>query len=82
MRLKDFLTEEEDMKLQELKVELIDAPNDKERTQIMTEIDDIFNTARSRYHALINGKDEQAASYEIIRPSPYIGVTVNKEQSI
>jgi hypothetical protein len=51
-RLKDLLTEEEDIKLQELKMELLVAPNDKVRTMIMTQINEILDSAENRYNKL------------------------------
>lgn len=51
MRLKDILTKEEDIKLQELKVDLLDAPNGKVRKLIVAEIDEIFETAKRRYYS-------------------------------
>lgn len=64
MRLKDFLTEEEDTKLEQLKSELLDAPNDKVRTLILAQIDEILDAARSRYNALFTSSEEQATTYE------------------
>lgn len=52
MRVKDLLTEEEDIKLQELKMELITAPNDKVRTMIMKQINEILDSAETRYNTL------------------------------
>ncbi|MEK3992756.1 hypothetical protein [Robertmurraya sp. FSL R5-0851] len=51
-RLKDLLTEEEDIKLQELKMELLAAPNEKVRTIIMTQINEILDSAENRYKTL------------------------------
>lgn len=50
IRLKDLLTEEEDIKLQQLKEELLDAPNDKVRTLIMAQINEILDAAESRFN--------------------------------
>lgn len=63
MRLKDILTEEEDNKVQELKMELLDAHNDREREMILEEIDEIFEAAKRRYYSTIGNK-EQAATVE------------------
>lgn len=63
MRFKDILTEEEDKKIQELKMDLLDAPNERVRTLILDEIDEIFETARHRYYSTIGNK-EQAATVE------------------
>jgi hypothetical protein len=52
IRLKDLFTEEEDIKLQQLKEELLDAPNDKVRTLIMEQINEILDAAESRYNTL------------------------------
>lgn len=52
--LKDLLTVEEDMKLQDFKMELLDAPNDKVRNMIMTQISEIFVSAENRYSTLDN----------------------------
>lgn len=51
-RLKDYITEEEDVILQQLKEELLDAPNDKVRTLIMGQINEILDAAESRYNTL------------------------------
>ncbi len=52
MQLKDFLNANELEKFNELQLELLDAHNKKERTLIQAEIDEILNTARSRYESL------------------------------
>lgn len=51
MRLKDILTKEEDLKLQELKMDLFDAPNETVRKLIVAEIDEIFESAKHRYYS-------------------------------
>lgn len=51
MRYKDILTEEEDTKIQDLKMDLLDAPNEKVRKLIVAEIDEIFETAKRRYYS-------------------------------
>lgn len=63
MRLKDILNEEEDKKLQELKMKLLDARSDKQRALIRHEIDQIFNVAKKRYYSSLNGLNEQAAAF-------------------
>lgn len=49
MRLKDILTEEEDNKVEELKMELLDAHNSKERELILAEINEILEASNKRY---------------------------------
>ena len=51
MRLKDILTKEEDIKVEELKMELLDARGDKERNLILKDINEIFETAKRRYYS-------------------------------
>lgn len=51
MRYKDILTEEEDTKIQDLKMDLLDALNEKVRKLIVAEIDEIFETAKRRYYS-------------------------------
>ena len=51
MRYKDILTKEEDMRIQNLKIDLLDAPNEKARNLIIAEIDEIFETAKRRYYS-------------------------------
>ena len=65
MRLKDILTKEEDIKLQELKMDLLDAPNEKIRKLIVSEIDEIFDTAKRRYYSgnlMMNPTGEEESS--------------------
>lgn len=64
MRLKDILTEEEDNKVEELKMELLEAHNEKERQLILAEINEIHETAKKRYYSMLSGNNEQAASLE------------------
>ncbi len=64
MRIKDILTAEEDNKVQELKLELLEAHNEKERSLIMAEIEQIFDSAKKRYYSMLNGTNEQAATNE------------------
>jgi hypothetical protein len=63
MRLKDILTKEEDNRVQALKLELLEAHNQKEAELIMVEINEIFQTAKERYKA-INASEEQAFTKE------------------
>ena len=51
MRLKDILTKEKDLKLQVLKMDLLDASNEKVRKLIVAEIDEIFESAKRRYYS-------------------------------
>lgn len=64
MRLKDILTEEENNKIEELKMELLDAHNETERNLILVEINDIHEAAKQRYYSMLNGNNEQAATLE------------------
>ncbi|AND43047.1 MAG: hypothetical protein ACQEXE_20580 [Bacillota bacterium] len=80
MQLKDFLNANELEKFNELQLELLDAHNKKERILIQAEIDEILNTARSRYESLMSGNKEQASTYELIRAtSPFVRIKGKKE---
>ena len=80
MQLKDFLNANELEKFNELQLELLDAHNKKERTLIQAEIDEILDTARSRYESLMSGNKEQASTYELIRAtSPFVRIKGKKE---
>ncbi|WP_274856910.1 hypothetical protein [Bacillus methanolicus] len=74
MRLKDILTPEEDSRVQELKMELLEAHNKKEAALIKAEIDEIFKTAKERYYSIMNGKKEQASAVERIKTIPIPGL--------
>ncbi|EFV74620.1 hypothetical protein MKY20_24340 [Cytobacillus sp. FSL W8-0315] len=80
MQLKDFLNANELEKFNELQLELLDAHNKKERTLIQAEIDEILNTARSRYESLMSGNKELASTYELIRAtSSFVRIKGKKE---
>jgi hypothetical protein len=73
MQLKDFLNANEFEKFNELQLELLDALNKKERTLIQAEIDQILNSARSRYESLMSGNKEQSLTYELFRETlPFV----------
>ncbi|MFT9494372.1 MULTISPECIES: hypothetical protein [Bacillota] len=78
MRLRDILTEEEDQKVQDLKMELLDAHNEKERQLILEEIKEIFETAKRRFYSNYENK-EQAASVELGTTYPIIHEKSNEQ---
>ncbi|WP_282156327.1 hypothetical protein [Cytobacillus gottheilii] len=61
MRLRDILTEEEDQKVRDLKMELLDAHNETERQMILDEINEVFETAKQRYYS--NFRNEEQAAF-------------------
>jgi hypothetical protein len=65
VRYKDILTEEEAARIQDLKMDLLDAPNEKARKLIVAEIDKIFATAKRRYYSgnlMMNPNGEEESS--------------------
>ncbi len=61
MKLKDFLTGDELTQWLNLEMELLAAHNKKERTHILYEMDELLETARSRYKAYL-AKEESSSS--------------------
>ncbi|KZE67973.1 hypothetical protein AWM68_17525 [Fictibacillus phosphorivorans] len=63
-RMKDILTKEEDQKVNELFIELLDAHSKKEAKLIKKEIDEIYETAKERYFSSLKGNKEQSSTKE------------------
>jgi hypothetical protein len=55
-RLKDILLAEEKEKIDELKVDLLDAWSDRERKSILNEVDYILEQAKNRYYQTLQGE--------------------------
>ena len=52
--LRDIMTEQERREVDELKMDLLDAMNDRERAEIQSDIHKIFEQAKSRYYSKFN----------------------------
>jgi hypothetical protein len=52
--LRDIMTEQERRDVDELKMDLLDAMSDRERAEIQSDIDKIFEQAKSRYYSKFN----------------------------
>ena len=64
MRLLDVLTDEEKQKVDELKLLLMDAFGDKQRAIIVSDINEILDSARARYYEMLKASEEQSATVE------------------
>lgn len=48
--LRDIMTEQEKRELDELKMDLLEAMSSRERAELMSDIDRLFDQAKSRYY--------------------------------
>ncbi|MEM5013944.1 hypothetical protein WKH57_24850 [Niallia taxi] len=62
MRLRDVLTNEEKEKVDELKLLLMDAFGDKQRAIIVSDINEILDSAKARYYEMLKASEEQSAA--------------------
>ncbi|MCM3216815.1 hypothetical protein M3612_20215 [Niallia taxi] len=62
MRLRDVLTNEEKEKVDELKLLLMDAFGEKQRAIIVSDINEILDSAKARYYEMLKASEEQSAA--------------------
>lgn len=61
MKLRDFLSEQESNEFDKLQLDLLNAVNSREQLIVQTKIDELLDTARSRYQAYLAEKEQAAA---------------------